>query len=82
MPLMTAARSLALGTLLGPLKEKKVNWYLEHSYIEILLGQLSPHLDKIAQVILHYAVSVCIFSCILVYIYALLFYLDQGDEDF
>ncbi|XP_048500624.1 protein virilizer homolog isoform X2 [Beta vulgaris subsp. vulgaris] len=57
MPLMTAARSLALGTLLGPLKEKKVNWYLEHSYIEILLGQLSPHLDKIAQVILHYAVS-------------------------
>ncbi|XP_021719118.1 uncharacterized protein LOC110686836 isoform X1 [Chenopodium quinoa] len=57
MPLLTAARSLAAGTLLGPLKETKVNWYLEHPYVEVLLGQLSPHLDKIAQVVLHYAVS-------------------------
>lgn len=60
MPLLTAARSLALGTLLGPLKERKVNWYLEQLYVEVLLGQLSPHLDKIAQIVLHYAFSVCI----------------------
>lgn len=57
MPLLTAARSLALGTLLGPLKERKVNWYLEQPYVEVLLGQLSPHLDKIAQIVLHYGFS-------------------------
>ncbi|KAL2900847.1 Protein virilizer [Bienertia sinuspersici] len=60
MPLVTATRSLALGTLLGPLVEKKVNWYLEHPYVEVLLSQLSPHLDKIAQVVLHYALSTLI----------------------
>lgn len=58
MPLLTASRSLAVGTLLGPLEERKVNWYLERPCVEILLGQLSPHLDKIAQVIHHYAVGV------------------------
>lgn len=57
MPLLTAVRSLAVGTLLGPLKERKVNWYLDPSHVEVLLGQLSPHLDKIAQVVLHYASS-------------------------
>ncbi|XP_057524908.1 protein virilizer homolog isoform X2 [Amaranthus tricolor] len=57
MPLLTPARALAVGTLLGPLEETKVNWYLEHPYVEVLLVQLSPHLDKIAQVVLHYAVS-------------------------
>ncbi|XP_021852766.1 protein virilizer homolog [Spinacia oleracea] len=57
MPLLTASRSLAVGTLLGPLEERKVNWYLERPCVEILLGQLSPHLDKIAQVIHHYAVG-------------------------
>lgn len=68
MPLLTPARALAVGTLLGPLEETKVNWYLEHPYVEVLLVQLSPHLDKIAQVVLHYAVSVCI-SLKFLYIY-------------
>lgn len=72
MPLLTPARALAVGTLLGPLEERKVNWYLEHPYVEVLLVQLSPHLDKIAQVVLHYAVSVCISLKYFVYLCCLI----------
>ena len=62
MPLLSALRKLAVGTLLGPQKEKQVDWYLETSHREKLLNQLTPHLDKIAQIIEHYAISVCISS--------------------
>lgn len=57
MPLLSALRKLAVGTLLGPQKEKQVDWYLETSHREKLLNQLTPHLDKIAQIIEHYAIS-------------------------
>ncbi|KAJ4822646.1 hypothetical protein Tsubulata_050472 [Turnera subulata] len=57
MPLLSALRTLAIGTLLGPQKERQVNWYLEPSHRGKLLSQLSPYLDKIAQIIQHYAVS-------------------------
>ena len=62
MPMLSALRKLAVGTLLGPQKEKQVDWYLETSHREKLLNQLTPHLDKIAQIIEHYAISVCISS--------------------
>ncbi|GAV74125.1 LOW QUALITY PROTEIN: hypothetical protein CFOL_v3_17606, partial [Cephalotus follicularis] len=57
MPLLSAFRTLAVGTLLGPQKEKQVNWYLDRGPLEKLLSQLTPHLDKIAQIIQHYAIS-------------------------
>lgn len=58
MPLLTARRMLAVGNILGPQKEKHINWYLESGHQEKLVGQLAPHLDKIAEIIQHYAVSV------------------------
>ncbi|KAL9264523.1 virilizer-like protein [Drosera capensis] len=57
MPLLTASRSLAVGSLLGLQKEKGINWYLQPVHVEDLVSQLMPHLDKLAQVVLHYAVS-------------------------
>lgn len=57
MPLLSALRTLAVGTLLGPQKEKQVDWYLQPGYLKILLNQLTPQLEKIAQIILHYSVS-------------------------
>ncbi|GMH23020.1 hypothetical protein Nepgr_024863 [Nepenthes gracilis] len=57
MPLLTIFRSLAAGSLLGPQKEAQINWYLQPMHVQLLVCQLRPHLDKIAQVILHYAVS-------------------------
>lgn len=59
MPLLSALRKLSVGTLLGSEKERQVNWYLHPTHLEKLLSQLTPHLDKIAQIILHYAISVC-----------------------
>lgn len=57
MPLLSAFRTLAIGTLLGPQKERQVNWYLEYAHLEKLLSQLTPQLDKLAQIIQHYAIS-------------------------
>lgn len=62
MPLLSALRTIAVGSLLGPQKEGQVDWYLESGHIEKLLSQLRPHLDKIAQIIQHYAISVCVLS--------------------
>ncbi|GKV31944.1 hypothetical protein SLEP1_g40595 [Rubroshorea leprosula] len=57
MPLLSGLRTLAIGTLLGPQKEKQVDWYLECGHLEKLLNQLTPQLDQIAQIIQHYAIS-------------------------
>lgn len=57
MPVLSAVQSLAVGSLLGPVMERKVNWYLEPPHVEVLLSQLSQHLDNIAQVVFLYAVS-------------------------
>ncbi|XP_075637615.1 protein virilizer homolog isoform X2 [Castanea sativa] len=57
MPLLSAFRTLAIGTLLGPQKERQVNWYLESAHLEKLLSQLTPQLEKLAQIIQHYAIS-------------------------
>lgn len=57
MPLLTARRMLAVATILGPQKERHVNWYLESGHQEKLVGQLAPHLGKIAEIIQHYAIS-------------------------
>lgn len=51
-PTLSVLRTLAVRTLLGPKKEKEINWYLQMGLREKLLGQLKPHLGKIAQIIL------------------------------
>ncbi|CAN4085379.1 unnamed protein product [Withania somnifera] len=51
-PLLSVLRTLALRTLLGPKKEKEINWFLQTGLREKLLGQLKPHLGKLAQIIL------------------------------
>ncbi|KAL1211757.1 virilizer-like protein [Cardamine amara subsp. amara] len=57
MPLLSGLRKLAVGTLLGPQKEKQINWYLEPGPLEKLINHLTPNLDKIAKIIQHHAVS-------------------------
>ncbi|CAH2054969.1 unnamed protein product [Thlaspi arvense] len=57
MPLLSGLRKLAVGTLMGPQKEKQINWYLECAPLEKLINYLTPNLDKIAKIIQHHAVS-------------------------
>ncbi|ESQ49495.1 hypothetical protein EUTSA_v10019873mg [Eutrema salsugineum] len=57
MPLLSGLRKLAVGTLMGPQKEKQINWYLESAPLEKLINHLTPNLDKIAIIIQHHAVS-------------------------
>ncbi|KAF5772922.1 putative protein virilizer [Helianthus annuus] len=57
MPMLSAFRQLAVGTLLGPEKEKEINWYLQTGHKEKLIGQLTPMLHKIVEIVLHCAVS-------------------------
>lgn len=58
MPLLSAVKKLGIKTILGPQMEDEVNWYLEPHHQEKLLGQLSLQLEKISQVVQHYAISV------------------------
>ncbi|XP_022934378.1 uncharacterized protein LOC111441566 [Cucurbita moschata] len=57
MPLLSAVKKLGIRTLLGPQMEDEINWYLESGHQEKLLGQLSLQLEKISQVVQHYAIS-------------------------
>lgn len=57
MPMLSAFRQLAVGTLLGPEKEREINWYLQAGHKEKLIGQLTPMLHKIAEIVLHCAIS-------------------------
>uniref|UniRef100_A0A1J3J7R8 Virilizer N-terminal domain-containing protein n=1 Tax=Noccaea caerulescens TaxID=107243 RepID=A0A1J3J7R8_NOCCA len=57
MPLLSGLRKLAVGTLMGPQKEKQINWYLESAPLEKLINRLEPNLEKIAKIIQHHAVS-------------------------
>lgn len=81
MPVLSALRPLAVGTLLGPEKRREIDWYLQIGHTEKLLGQLTPHLQKVAQIILHFAISVCDSSFCLLYWFMFLFvfqYLKSG----
>ncbi|XP_073157771.1 protein virilizer homolog isoform X2 [Henckelia pumila] len=59
-PTFSFLRALAVGTLLGPLKEKQVNWYLRPGHPEKLIAHLSPQLAKLGEIILHCAISMSI----------------------
>ncbi|KAL8527003.1 hypothetical protein ACS0TY_016029 [Phlomoides rotata] len=60
MPILSSIRAMAVGTLLGPQKEKKINWYLRPGNPEKLVGQLSPQLVKLGDIILHCSVSMSV----------------------
>ncbi|KAK9122913.1 hypothetical protein Sjap_012515 [Stephania japonica] len=55
MPPLSAMKTLAIGTLLGPQKEKQVNWYLHPGHVETLLSRVTPLLEKFAQIVLRFA---------------------------
>ncbi|XP_027174907.1 protein virilizer homolog [Coffea eugenioides] len=57
IPMSSLLRAFAVGTLLGREKERQIDWYLQAGVSEKLLSQLTPQLDKVAQVILHCAIS-------------------------
>ncbi|KAK4776143.1 hypothetical protein SAY87_024104 [Trapa incisa] len=57
MPLLSSLRSLAIGTIFGPQKEREVNWYLMPENHEKVLSQLTPQLGKIAEMIQHCVIS-------------------------
>ncbi|KAL3536025.1 hypothetical protein ACH5RR_004486, partial [Cinchona calisaya] len=57
IPMSSVVRAFSVGTLLGPKKERQIEWYLQAGKSQKLLGQLTPLLDKVAQVILHCATS-------------------------
>lgn len=60
MPMLSPLRAMAVGTLLGPLKEKQVSWYLRPGNPEKLIAQLSPQLLKLGDIALHCAVSMSV----------------------
>ncbi|XP_042521334.1 protein virilizer homolog [Macadamia integrifolia] len=55
IPSLSAIRTLAVGTILGPEKERQIDWYLQPGNLETLLNRLMPLLDKIGQIILHFS---------------------------
>ncbi|KAI3472075.1 hypothetical protein Pfo_029111 [Paulownia fortunei] len=60
MPMLSPLRAMAVGTLLGPQREKQINWYLRPRNPEKLVAQLSPQLVKLGEIILHCAVSMSV----------------------
>lgn len=74
MPPLSAVRALSIATVLGPQVERQINWYLEPEHSSLLLIRLTPQLDKIAQVVLHYATSVCVVYNLFVFLFYLITY--------
>ncbi|KAL6521192.1 hypothetical protein OROGR_017761 [Orobanche gracilis] len=60
MPMLSPLRAVSVGTILGPEEEKQINWYLKPGNSEKLVSQLSPHLVKLGEIILHCAVSMSV----------------------
>ncbi|CAA7405436.1 unnamed protein product [Spirodela intermedia] len=54
MPSLSAIRTLSVGTILGPEGEKFIEWHLQPEHLTVLLGRLTPQLNKIAQIVLHF----------------------------
>lgn len=58
VPALSAVRNLSIGSILGPLGEKEVNWYMQPNYLNQLLSQLTPQLESISLVVLNFSTSV------------------------
>ncbi|KAJ7544902.1 hypothetical protein O6H91_09G098200 [Diphasiastrum complanatum] len=59
MRLQYANKSLAVGTIFGVGTTPEVDWHLQSSYVEKFLRALFPHLDQLADMILHFAPTTC-----------------------
>ncbi|XP_072967043.1 protein virilizer homolog isoform X2 [Typha angustifolia] len=57
IPPLSAIRTLSIGTVLGPQVESEINWYFKSEHLSVLLIRLTPQLDRIAQIVLHFATS-------------------------
>ncbi|KAJ4781842.1 embryo defective 2016 [Rhynchospora pubera] len=57
IPPLSAVRNLSIGSILGPLGEKEVNWYMQPHYLNQLLSQLIPQLESISLVVLNFSTS-------------------------
>ncbi|XP_038985471.1 protein virilizer homolog isoform X2 [Phoenix dactylifera] len=55
IPPLSALGLLSIGSILGPQAERDIIWYLQPEHLEVLLVRLTPQLDRIAQVVLHFA---------------------------
>ncbi|XXG70875.1 hypothetical protein AAC387_Pa07g0258 [Persea americana] len=55
MPSLSALRTLGVATLLGPEKEKDVDWYLQPGHLSVMLSRLTPLLHQIAEIVLHFS---------------------------
>ncbi|XP_031496398.1 protein virilizer homolog isoform X2 [Nymphaea colorata] len=56
-PSLSVIRTLCVGTSIGLHRERDINWYMQPPHFEKLLSRLSPLLDKIAQISLHFTFS-------------------------
>ncbi|XP_057830366.2 protein virilizer homolog isoform X1 [Cryptomeria japonica] len=52
---LNALKTLGVGTLLGIKSIEDIDWYLQPHQFEKTLSRLLPHLDKISQIVLHFA---------------------------
>ncbi|KAH9287987.1 hypothetical protein KI387_032104, partial [Taxus chinensis] len=52
---LNALKTLGVGTLLGIQSIEDIDWYLQPHQFEKLLSRLLPHVDKVAQIVLHFA---------------------------
>lgn len=52
---INALKTVGVGTLLGVRSMEDIDWYLQPPHFEKLLSRLVPHLDKVAQIVLHFS---------------------------
>ncbi|KAH0460140.1 hypothetical protein IEQ34_010803 [Dendrobium chrysotoxum] len=55
IPSLSAVTTLTIETVLGPEVEKDIHWYLQPEHLAVLLVRLTPLLDRIAQIVLHFS---------------------------
>ncbi|XP_009631269.1 protein virilizer homolog isoform X1 [Nicotiana tomentosiformis] len=80
-PTLSVLRTLAVRTLLGPKKEKEINWFLQAGFREKLLTQLNPHLSKIAQIILYCSASTLVVIQDMLRVFIIRIASISGDND-
>lgn len=54
-------RSLTVGSILGVPSAAAISWHTQSPHAKKLLRALSPHIDQIAEIILHHTPTVLVF---------------------
>ncbi|XP_020597911.1 uncharacterized protein LOC110037579 [Phalaenopsis equestris] len=55
IPPLSVLSMLTIETVLGPEVEKDIHWYLQPEHLAVLLVRLTPLLERIAQIVLHFS---------------------------